>query len=147
MRLRLVEAAHDAERDPLIALLHEAGNDRVQRTRARPQRIRLSRLQREAACAILQHEARSLRHQPAAERSGIALDQRNLVALVIHHRKIGRIARQPRQLLVQLRGQHIALRAVCDLRGALRAQAASRSTAPPEYATHADRRCNAARSA
>ena len=99
MGLGLVETAHDAKRDPLIALLHEAGNDRVQRSRARTQRIRLSRLQRESTCTILQHETRSGSHQPAAERSGIALDQRNLVSLVIHHRKIGRIAREPRHLL------------------------------------------------
>src|SRR6185437_12318686 len=38
MRLRLIEAAHDAEGDPLLTALHEPRNDRVQRTLVAGQR-------------------------------------------------------------------------------------------------------------
>src|SRR5262245_60596599 len=47
MRLRLVEAAHDSESNPHAVLLHKGGNDRVQWTLARSQRVRMVWLQRE----------------------------------------------------------------------------------------------------
>src|ERR1700761_147670 len=120
MRLRLVEAAHDAEGDPLIPALHEAWNDRVQWPCTWSQRIRLIRLQRKTLGAVVQHEARALCHQTAAKRAGIALDQGYLVALAVHHRQIGRITCKPRKLLIQIRGQHMALRAISNLRSPLR---------------------------
>ena len=121
MRLRLVEAALDAEGNPLIALLHESRDDGLQWTGPRTQRVRLSRLERKTAGAILQHEACPLRNQAAAEVSVNALDKRNFVAVAVDNREIGGVARQPGKLFVQVRWQHVALGPVRNLLGAPRA--------------------------
>ena len=42
VRLRLVEAAHDAEADLDVALLHERRDDRVQRPLARREHVRMA---------------------------------------------------------------------------------------------------------
>ena len=44
VRLRLVEAAHDAEPDPHVALFHERRDDRVQRALARREHVRMRRV-------------------------------------------------------------------------------------------------------
>src|SRR5688572_28404260 len=58
VRLALVPTAHDPEADLDLALLHECGNDRVQRTLVRLERVRTIFVEREQAAAVLQHEAR-----------------------------------------------------------------------------------------
>jgi hypothetical protein len=47
MRLCLVPAAHDPERDPLVPPDHEAGNNRVQGALSWPERVGMLRFQRE----------------------------------------------------------------------------------------------------
>jgi len=93
VRLCLVEAAHDAESDPPVTALHKRGNDGVQRTRSRAKRIWPVRLQGESTTAILQREAGARGNQPTTERSRIALDQRDLIAVTINNGKIGGVAR------------------------------------------------------
>ena len=62
MRLGLVPASHDAESDACIALLHERGNDGVQRTLVWRERVRMAALEREQPAPVLQREAGSGRH-------------------------------------------------------------------------------------
>src|SRR5262245_4160462 len=73
--LRLVESAHDAEPDPDIVFLHEAGNDRVEGTLARRQAVGMALLEREERSAVVQREAPSLRDEPAPESCVDALNQ------------------------------------------------------------------------
>ena len=93
MRLCLVEAAHDAEGDTPVTVLHERGNDGVQRTGSRAKGIWPAQLEGETTAAILQRETDAGRDQAATERSRIALDQRDLVAVTVNNSKIGGVAR------------------------------------------------------
>ena len=68
VRLRLIEPAHDAEPDAHGVLLHERGNDRVQRSLARREHVGMVRLEREERAPVLQREPRAGRHETAAER-------------------------------------------------------------------------------
>ena len=63
VRLRLVEAAHDAEADLHVALLHERRDDRVQRPLARRERVRVAVFEREQRAAVVQHEAGARRDE------------------------------------------------------------------------------------
>ena len=64
VRLGLIESAHDAKCDALIAARHEAGNDRVQRALVARESVRRGWIEREESAAILQHEAGSVCHDP-----------------------------------------------------------------------------------
>ena len=91
VRLALVPAAHDAEADLVVALLHEGRDDGVQRALARRQRVRLVLAQREQAAAVLQHEAGARRHQSRAEAAVVALDERHDVAVLVDDRHVDRV--------------------------------------------------------
>src|SRR5258705_470319 len=90
--LCLIPGAHDAEADTKVALLHEPRDDRVQRTLARCQHVRVVFVEREERAAILQREAGASRHQPAAEPLVDALNERHDVAVAIDCGKIDRVA-------------------------------------------------------
>jgi hypothetical protein len=121
VRLRLIEAAHDSEGDGSSLSLHESRDDGVQGTFARRKRVGLAGREGEGRGAVVKHKAGMGWDEPAAEGSGIALDQRNFIAIPIDDREIGRIACKPRQLRLQLGGQNIALRSVFDQLGAFSA--------------------------
>src|ERR1700685_4594070 len=59
MRLRLIPAAHNAESDSHIALLHESRDNRMDRPLAARQNIRMVLIEREKTAAVLQRETRS----------------------------------------------------------------------------------------
>src|SRR5207253_10686817 len=92
MRLRLVPASHDAESDLHLALLEEPGDDGVQRTLARRERVGQARLEREQGSAVVQHEPFVLGDQPRAESRVVALDERDDVAVAVHYRQVDRVA-------------------------------------------------------
>src|SRR4051794_1815859 len=92
VRLRLVPSAHDAEPDPDVVLLHESGNDRVQRPLAARERVRVARLEREEAAATLQHETDASGRQTRAESLIVTLDERNDVPFAISDAPIDGVA-------------------------------------------------------
>ena len=96
VRLRLVEAAHDAEADADVALLHEAGDDGVQRPFARRQLVGVPGFQREQGAAVVQREAGARRHQAAPEALEDALDERHDVAVAIDGGQVDRCRRRRR---------------------------------------------------
>ena len=86
VRLRLVQPAHDAEADVHVALLHEGRNDGVERPLARRERVGMVGIHLEQPAAILQREAVIVHHHARAEMLVEALDQRDDVAVAVHHR-------------------------------------------------------------
>ena len=78
------------------------------------QRVRLPRRHRKTVAAVLQREAQLVRHQSSAEVSVEALDQRHLVAVAVHYRQVGGVARELCQLVGQHRRQDGAIRARPD---------------------------------
>ena len=116
VRLRLVVAAHDAEADVDVVLLHEGRDDGVQRPFARRKRVGMRRIQFEQRAAILQVEPVFVHHYARSEAQVHALDQRRDVAVAIDHREINRVARRRRRLARRRRA--VGLVAI-DQRGAL----------------------------
>ena len=92
VRLPLIPATHDAEANLAIPVLHERGNDRMERALARLERVWLPLLQREQATPVLQHETSAWRHEPGPEPAVVALNQRHDVAVLIDHRHVDRVA-------------------------------------------------------
>ncbi len=95
--LRLIPAAHDAERDARVAAGHERRNDRVQRAFARREHVGMPAIEREQRAAILQRKAGALGHDARSEAREIALNQRHHVAVAIGHAEICRISGVHRQ--------------------------------------------------
>src|SRR5262245_15291461 len=93
MALRLHVAAHHAEDQPGLATLeHHRGNDRVERPLPRLQAVRVLRVEREEATAVLQYKAQLRRSLAGAEAGIIALNERHAVAVPVHDAKIRRVA-------------------------------------------------------
>ncbi len=92
MRQRLVRAAHNAKANVHVAALHECGNNRMERTLARRQRIGRVRIEREKRATILQSKTKSLYHDPGTKSRIVALDQGNDVAIFIDRGKIRCVA-------------------------------------------------------
>src|ERR1700679_535329 len=59
VRLRLIPAAHNTERDAHIALFHESRDDRMDRPLAACESVGVCLIEREKAAAVLQRETRS----------------------------------------------------------------------------------------
>ena len=128
VRRSLVEAAHDAEPDVHVALLHEGGNDGVVGPLARRERIRVRRVQFEQPAAILQREAVIVHHHARPEVLVHALNQRRDVALAIHHGEVDGIAGHG----LGLSGRFVAARVIgVDQLGALAARRPARSGLRP----------------
>src|SRR5579872_6727300 len=83
VRLGLVESTHDTEADLYVALLHECGDDGVQRAFARREHVRVAFFEREQSAAVMQHESAARRHESAAEATVKTLDERDDVAVAI----------------------------------------------------------------
>jgi len=124
--LRLVPAAHDAEgaaNDAVAGFLgpfHEPGNDRVERTLPRRERIGMRRVHREQPATALQHEARTVGHQAGSEVGEVALNERDHVAGSIDHAQTGRVAavcgqRARRNFGIGVRGIDLA-ESLCGVR-------------------------------
>ena len=93
MALRLHAAAHQAQRhERLAVLLHEGRNDGVEGPLGGFVSIGVRRIEAEQFAAVLEHEARSRRDQPAAHATIVRLDQANHHAVAIDHGKIGGVA-------------------------------------------------------
>src|SRR5580693_6761529 len=75
MRLRLIEAAHDSERNPFLPVAHETRNDRMQRPLVTGELIGRIWVKSEKTSAILQRETGPIRHQARPEPGIIALNQ------------------------------------------------------------------------
>ncbi len=60
VRKRLIHAAHDAETNVLVAVLHKGGNDGVERTLVTGERIGRFAIDREESTAILKNEPHAL---------------------------------------------------------------------------------------
>ena len=91
--LRLHAAAHDAERQPGLAVLgDEGGNDGVERPLARRVDVGVAVLEREQLAAILQDEAAAVGRHARAHAAVVALDQRDHVAGRIRHRHVDGVA-------------------------------------------------------
>lgn len=72
--LRLHVAAHQAEREPRLAVAQcERGNDGLERAASGPVLVR-ARREREEFAAILQHEAQAIGHQARAHAAIVRLD-------------------------------------------------------------------------
>src|SRR5512139_4158363 len=84
LSLSLIHAAHDAEADVRIALLHESGDDGVERTLAGRQRVRVRCIERESAAPVVEMESEVVDHDPGTPDVGDALYPGDDVALVIH---------------------------------------------------------------
>src|SRR5579884_2552442 len=67
VRLRLIEAAHDAEGDARFALLHEGGDDRVQRALVAGHDVGRAGLEIEEGAAVLQRKAGAVGDEKRAE--------------------------------------------------------------------------------
>ena len=92
VRLRLIPRAHDPEPDAHAVLLHEPGNDRVERPLSRREHVRVIGVEREQRAAVLKHEAAFPGTDAAAESVVRALDERDDVAVPVDGGKIDRIA-------------------------------------------------------
>ena len=93
MTLRLHVAAHDAEGEPRLFVLHrEARNDGVKGTFARRINIRVARLHREKLTAILKHEAESRHDDAAAHAAEITLNQAHHISLIIRGAHVDGVA-------------------------------------------------------
>lgn len=92
LRVRLVQPAHDAETDVQIALLHETGNDGVERTLARSEKVGARRVEHEAGTAILERKAVAGNDHARAEGARQALDHRDDVAVAIDDGEITRVS-------------------------------------------------------
>src|SRR5437879_10926710 len=91
--LRLSIAAHGAKDDRRATIAEgERGDERMERTLARCQRVRREGIEREVGAAILQGDAGAVYHIAAAEAAIVALDQRDGVALLVGGTEIDRVA-------------------------------------------------------
>ena len=105
--LGLIESAHDAKRDALVAVGHEAGNDGVQRALVPGQGIGRLRIEFEESAAILQREAGAVGHQARAKFGIVALNQGDHVAVSVDHGEIGGVACGRERRLAR---RHVAIR-------------------------------------
>ena len=90
---RLIRAAHDAEADVQIVLLHKTGNDRMERPFAGRQGVGLRLVEAETAAAVVEMETHAIDGDPGGPEAGDALDPRGNVAFTIDDAEIGRVAR------------------------------------------------------
>src|SRR6187402_726801 len=110
--LALIPSTHDSKSDMDIALLHESGNDRMQRTLMTGERVWESRLELKTRSTVLKRETEAWSDHSRSIAGVIALNQGNNVALFVYHRKIDRRVAVLVQLLCYLRGDHFACRRV-----------------------------------
>ena len=81
--LRLVPAAHDAEADVDVALLHEGRDDGVQGTLVSGERIGQAGRELEAGAAVMEGEAETGSDHAGAVAGVVALDERDDVAVLV----------------------------------------------------------------
>ena len=92
--LRLHVAAHQAEREPGLAVLgDEPGDDRVERPLAGRQLVGVRGVEREQAAAVLEAESEVAGIVPRAEPLEIRLDQADSVEILVDHRHVDRVRR------------------------------------------------------
>ena len=93
VRQRLIRPAHNPKTNVQIVFLHNARNNRVKRALARRERIRRRLVEAETRAAVVQMKAQAIHHHPRRPSPRNALNPGSNVALLIHHRKVRRIAR------------------------------------------------------
>src|SRR5580658_3152655 len=92
VRLRLIETAHDSERNPFLPVTHETRNDRMQRPLVAGELIGGIGIKTEKPSAILQRETGPVRHEARAEPGIVALNQRHHVAVAVGDGQISSVA-------------------------------------------------------
>src|ERR1051326_1963610 len=86
MSLRLIIAAHDAERpDRLAVLKQHAGNQRMERSLSRGYDIGMPRIQFKQCAPILQDNACITRDESRTKALKKAIDERNSVVIFVHN--------------------------------------------------------------
>src|SRR6202046_5763117 len=92
VRLRLIETAHNSERNPFLPVAHETRNDRMQRPLVTGELIRRIGIKTEKPSAILQSETGAVGHQARAKLSIVALNKGNHVAVAVGDGQVGGVA-------------------------------------------------------
>src|SRR5271166_3394530 len=92
MSKRLIEAAHDAKANVLLAVLHERGNDGVERALATGKRIGRRGIEREKASAVLQGESHAHHGHVRSKVVVVALDEREDIAFAIDDGEVSGVA-------------------------------------------------------
>ena len=104
---RLIHAAHDAEANVLVAVLHEGGNDGVEGTLAAGECIGRLAIDGKEASAILKHEPHAQHRNIRSKRIIVALDKGKDITFAIDDGEIRGIASR------QGGRSHMAIRLVC----------------------------------
>jgi hypothetical protein len=107
VRLRLVKAAHDSERDPFLSVGHETRNDRMQRPLVTGELIGGVGVDAEEPSAIVENETGSIRHEARPELRIVALNEGHHVPVAIGDAQIRRVAARWE---FGLPGQNVAIR-------------------------------------
>src|SRR5580698_6578833 len=100
---RLISSAHDAETNMLRAALHQRGNDGMERALSPGENVRMPRIEREPATAVLQNKAHALDRNARAELSEHALNPAGHVPVTIDHSEISGVT------VDRLSGRHFAI--------------------------------------
>src|SRR5215208_4141812 len=95
MPLRLHEAAHHAVGgiERAIATSNHGGNDRVIRSFARFERVRMLRIEAEIMSAVLQRKAKPFWHNTCSKTPVIVVDEGTGIPKFIHYTEIDRVGR------------------------------------------------------
>src|SRR5713101_8280297 len=93
VRLRLIPSAHDSKTNPHVSLLQESRDDRVERSLARRENIRVLRIEAEKRAAVLEAKTRSRCNQARTEAAVVALDERNDIPFAIDGGHVDGVAR------------------------------------------------------